>query len=107
MGKIRCINANVFRSKYGDCSNNGISNRFSEILIPCKEGWIEVDSENLPENFCEVGYTTYGEKKYINLVPKSAGGKWTMFGGCFAWSSDSRFREYVSEQPVQIHDRIE
>ena len=32
--------------------------------------------------------------------------RWTMFGGNFAWTSDSRFRR-LSEAPVQIHDRVE
>jgi hypothetical protein len=30
-----------------------------------------------------------------------------MFGGKFVWGSDSRFRNDVSESPIQLHDRIE
>jgi hypothetical protein len=30
-----------------------------------------------------------------------------MFGGKFVWSTDSRFREDISEQPIQLHDRFE
>jgi hypothetical protein len=28
-------------------------------------------------------------------------------GGNFIWSSDSRFRQEVSERPIPVHDRIE
>jgi hypothetical protein len=30
-----------------------------------------------------------------------------MFGGKFVWSTDSRFRNDISEQPIQLHDRFE
>jgi hypothetical protein len=34
-------------------------------------------------------------------------GKHKMFGGTFVWSSDSRFREDISSQPIALHDRVE
>ena len=30
-----------------------------------------------------------------------------MFGGTFVWSSDSRFRDDISKQPIPLHDRVE
>lgn len=39
----------------------------------------------------------------VNIADK----KWKMFGGNFVWSSDSRFREEVSEHPLPLHDRVE
>jgi hypothetical protein len=42
----------------------------------------------------------------INFVPELEGNPWTMFGGNFAWTSDSRFRE-LYPNPVPVHDRIE
>ena len=104
MAKIRCISADIFRSRDGDCSNDGISNRFTEILIPHERGWIEIDSEDLPENYCEPEIS-YG--RYLHFIPVNLKGRCAMFGGCFAWTSDSRFREDYCEYPVQIHDRIE
>ena len=106
MGKIMCISAQIFKSSFGDCSNNGITHRFTEILIPHEEGWIEVDAFNPPENFCEMEIVNMFGKDHVRLKPKCNNGKWQMFGGCFAYSSDSRFDE-LSEYPIPIHDRIE
>lgn len=41
----------------------------------------------------------------VRAVPMRKG--WSMFGGNFAWSCDSTFRQDVSEQPIAIHDRFE
>lgn len=49
-------------------------------------------------------------KEYIHAEPvnfKNTKFKQKMFGGNFVWSSDSRFRDDVSELPVPLHDRIE
>lgn len=45
---------------------------------------------------------------YTSVVPVNIADKeWKMFGGNFVWSSDSRFREEVSEHPLPLHDRVE
>jgi hypothetical protein len=48
-------------------------------------------------------------KKFLHAEPVNYGneGKHKMFGGTFLWSSDSRFRNDVSEQPIALHDRVE
>lgn len=48
-------------------------------------------------------------KKVLHAEPVNYGneGKHKMFGGTFLWSSDSRFRNDVSEQPIALHDRVE
>ena len=53
-------------------------------------------------------------RNIAKLVPYDRDGKWTMFGGNFAYTSDSRFSEAVSAivgyrfyGAVPIHDRIE
>jgi hypothetical protein len=48
-------------------------------------------------------------KRVIHAIPVNYGneGKHKMFGGNFVWSTDSRFRNDVSEQPVALHDRVE
>ena len=106
MGKLKCISAEIYKPSYGDCSNNGITSRYTEILIPHDQGWIEVDTEDLPENFCSIEIRELFGNTYINLVPKTIRERWHMMGGCFAYSSDSRFRDF-SEYPIPIHDRIE
>lgn len=108
--KVYAIPAQIFKGHYGDCSNDGISNRFEDILIIHPEGFIKLDTNDLPENVCDLETITdtFGNT-YLHLIPKHLkdSRKWVMFGGCFAWSSDSRFRNSISEQPVQIHDRVE
>lgn len=50
-----------------------------------------------------------GGSEYVYCVPKSMidANQWPMFGGCFAYTSDSRFRQNVCEYPIPIHDRYE
>jgi translation initiation factor 1 (eIF-1/SUI1) len=48
-----------------------------------------------------------GTYMYAEPVNYGKEGDWRMFGGTFVWSSDSRFRDKVSEQPIQLHDRVE
>jgi hypothetical protein len=43
---------------------------------------------------------------YLYLLPDSLAGRWTMMGGNFGWSWDSRLRK-VTERPLPIHDRVE
>lgn len=46
--------------------------------------------------------------KHTSVVPVNIDdGAWKMFGGVFVWSSDSRFRDDVSEKPLPLHDRVE
>lgn len=47
-------------------------------------------------------------KEYMNVEPVNVGEKdWKMFSGKFVWSSDSRFRNDISERPLPLHDRVE
>lgn len=52
--------------------------------------------------------TIFG-KKYLHVTPVNvkAPNSGRMFGGNFVWSSDSRFRENVSDLPLPLHDRVE
>lgn len=89
-----------------DSSNNGITlTKPDRLVIHHKDGFIsEGDAkdhgyiilEELPAPFegCPVRLKERGVKE------------WTMFGGNFVWSSDSRFSEKYPS-PVPVHDRIE
>ena len=107
--QINVISLDIYENKsVSNCSNNGISKRFKEIYIACKTGPDKLDSENLPENFCVIK-ETMGHKY---LVPKylADAGTWTMMGGSYAGTSDSRFGEILGEiapRPLPIHDRVE
>lgn len=55
-----------------------------------------------------------GGKRILRLIPESKKGKWTMFGGNYAGTSDSRFSELCEKLlgvnfygAVAVHDRVE
>ena len=106
---MKAISVEIFRSAKTDCSNNGISNRFKEVLIPCEDGFIEVDEKNPPENLCKVVLRDLGFCQYVHVEPweKAKGAGW-MYGGTIVDTSDSRFRRVTGiDYPVHLHDRDE
>lgn len=114
---INCIRVDVFRDRQlGDCSNNGITSRFDNVLLPCGEGWITFDSEKeVPLNFCMIEYREILGGYYRDIVPATVnqyGGferrpGWWMMGGTFAFTSDARFSQMAGLYPLAIHDRRE
>ena len=93
-----------------DCTNNGISSRFRELLVICDDGFITVDENNPPENLCKVVHRHLfgGDVYHIEPVVPPQGAGW-MMGGNYAASCDSRFSELCGHQygAVAIHDRQE
>jgi len=93
----------VYKNTDGyDCSLNGVTNQNLKLVVPCPNGHIT------QEQVDEHGYTVLvvgeaGGVKHFKPVTK----KWTMFGGNFVYTSDSRFRELYGNAPVKVHDRIE
>ena len=106
---MKAINLYIYKSRHGDSSNGGISSRYSEVLIECEDGYIEVDENNIPENFCKVVKRHFGGETYLHIEPYKDTDKgcvgW-MAGGCFCFSSDSRFTR-ISQYPLSLHDRQE
>ena len=104
---MRALRVYVYKSDLGDCSNNGISSKYKEILVLCPDGNIEVDESDPPENLCKiVERNLWGSVyKHIEPVAKANGVGW-MASGSIAYSCDSRFRE-MSEYPLVMHDRTE
>ena len=115
--KIKGIGVDIYRFPLGDCTRNGISSRFRELILPCEDGYIDIDTDNLPENFCYVRLRVIGDKEIYDIRPAEIkdgelvdrGGKWYMMGGNFAYSSDSRFSKMVGGMygAIAIHDRVE
>lgn len=110
---MKVISVDVYRSKRGDCSNGGITSKFDELdlysdINNFKEySEIPVDSlvlikRVLFDKNCDYvipyTYSLFQSNKVI-----SGNG---MFGGCFVYSSDSRYRE-LCNNPLPVHDRIE
>lgn len=110
MNKIKCLSVNVYKFPLGDCTNGGVSGKFSTLLIPCDDGNETVDLDNPPENFCIVEKRILWGDKHYYIVPYALkqSKRWTMMGGNFAFTPDSRFKECAeSWQPLPIHDRVE
>lgn len=109
----------VYRTpRLGDCTNHGISGKYDELLIACPDGFIDIDPENVPENFAMVelrhvfGNTvipTIYPADIVNGKAVKRGGKWYMMGGNYGATSDSRFTKLVGGYygAVAIHDRYE
>lgn len=100
----------VFRCHLGDCSNNGASARHDQLTVTNIEGPFEPTPERPAAKL--VRHRTMPGHCYI--VPDEVGGRWSMFGGNYAATSDSRFHEAVRALvgttggfAVGIHDRVE
>ena len=87
-----------------DCTLNGVTSVTGiKLVVPCEDGHIS------EEDVAKHGYTKLeaGEKGgRINFVPAGAKG-WTMFGGNFVYTCDSRFSRAYGGAPVHVHDRLE
>ena len=106
---MKAISLEIYRSRFGDSSNGGISSRFSEVLIECADGYIDVDENNPPENFCKVVKRRFGNETYLHIEPykrPDSGNVGWMSGGCFCSTCDSRFSR-ISQYPLSLHDRQE
>lgn len=112
MAKIKALDAWIYKYQNESFSNHGISERFDKILFECSDGDIELDTDNLPENFCVlVKRKLWGEKHYY-FAPKALvdAGKWVMNGGTIISCPDSRYAKVLGEttgRPIPLHDRVE
>lgn len=105
---MKCISIDVYRNADGrECTNGGISSIYKSILIPCEDGWIDVDENKPPKNLCKVVVDEFGFGTYRHIEPwnKPEHLGW-MFGGNYAASSDSRYSK-IWDYPLPIHDRQE
>lgn len=104
---IKALPIDVYKPSHGDCSNGGISSRFSSLLLVCDEGFVDVDESNPPENLVKMVTRDLGFTIYSHIEPyvKPNGVGW-MAGGCVAYSPDSRFTR-MSQYPLSLHDRQE
>ena len=101
-----------YRSELGDCTNGGESASAKGFTVTNCEGPFE-PCENYPAAELVVA-EPIGGRKILRLIPESKKGKWTMFGGNYATTSDSRFSEVCEELlgtnfygAVAVHDRVE
>ena len=120
MNKARALPVDVFRASHSDCTNGGISSKFNQLLVLCKDGFKEVDLDNPPQNLVQVVRREFAGRYTYHLEPvaEPTGAGW-MMGGNYAATSDSRFSRMignmygavsiydVEDLAVAIHDRQE
>lgn len=100
---------NVYDHPLGDCTNNGISSRFKSLCVTNIEGPFEPDEGHPPVQLVKGPMNTARLVSEIDLEE----GNWVMFGGNFAYTSDSRFSKACFEllghhaDAVKIFDRVE
>jgi hypothetical protein len=91
---------NIYKPNYGDCSNNGISARFDEVII-----WDTYDTE-APDNAVLIIEDICCGKPRIRAIPANINpNTWTMFGGTFIYTSNAVVPYHGI--PIKLHDRIE
>ena len=95
----------VYRNDLGDCTNNGVTSpQFNhKFVVPCEYGNIT------EEDVAKAGYVVLEpgiNGGVLNFRPRGEKG-WTMAGGNFVYTSDSRFRRTYGTAPISVHDRVE
>jgi hypothetical protein len=110
----------VLRSAHGDCSNNGVTARFTDLTIVAviddKERFTPAVTEAAKKFVAKDPAATFYVKRFLYgkdqnyLIPAEilAAGKWPMFGGNFAHTSNGIFHEIdASGDALHVHDRVE
>ena len=107
---MKALPIDVYRRKGVDCTNDGISSKYDTLLLACDEGFLDVDESDPPENLVKINKRFLGGAYVYRVVPynKPTGAGW-MFGGNFAYTSDSRFHRMLGDVygAIAIHDRQE
>lgn len=101
--------ASIYKSGLGDCSNDGVSAHYDKVCIVNVPGPFK-PTDDMPA----VRLVKREHVGNVVCIPVGLEGKWTMFGGCYVETSDSRFHEAVRQLsgykfgfPVALHDRVE
>lgn len=105
------LHVGVLYTMYGgqisDCTNGGITSK-NERVILVPEGVMPPTNSNLP--VLKVVRRNIGGRDYLHAEPLAAPGAgnigW-MAGGNFVYSCDSRYRQWVCDYPISVHDRSE
>ena len=93
--------------RIGNCSNNGVSSKYNEVLLV---------GDDVPEIFeagdmpvVKIVKRQIGGSEFIHaepVDPAPSGMIGYMMGGSFIHSSDSRVRR-IAKYPIPLHDRAE
>jgi hypothetical protein len=110
---MKGLTVEIFKPSFGDCSNQGISSRCSEVVL-VGDGMPELSEATEARPAVRIVRRMLPSKlhdgarfEYLHAEPvegkDSARVGW-MFGGTCIYTSDSRF---PSEYPIKLHDRQE
>lgn len=98
----------IYDSPGGNCSNGGVSARHTQVCV------VNVDGPFEPSQDAPAVRLIKRRTGNLVCVPVGLEDKWTMFGGAYVYTSDSRFTNAVEKLsgydhcfPVALHDRIE
>lgn len=99
----------ILKPAGSNCSAGGVSARYTELTLMNVDGQFE-PSESRPAAYLKGGNLP----GTAIVVPEENMGKWSMMGGCYVATSDSRFSEAVERivgarfyGAVALHDRVE
>jgi len=102
----------VYKNGKYDCTNGGVSARNIKGLCLTNVSGPFDPSDDYPA--AKLVKQTFGFGSSVKVIPEEAEGKWTMMGGNYAATSDSRFSDKIEEMlghgfygAVPIHDRVE
>jgi len=105
------LSVGILESKeIGNCSNNGLSNYCKSVTIVSDafeiDGLFEVSESSPSVVIIKRDMNPYND---VIAVPRAylATKKDYMFGGCFIYSSDSRFSKLNNGAPIKLFDRVE
>jgi hypothetical protein len=102
--ELQGMMVSVYSSDYPGASNYGISYTHKRLLL-VGEGIPKIhEAGSCPiiELRC---HQLYSGEEYLFSAPYLC--HRSMAGGSFIWSTDSRFRQHISERPIPLHDRFE
>lgn len=105
------LNVSVMYETYGgkisDCTNGGVTSKHERVILVPEGAEVPKDAK-MP--VLKVVRRTFGGKPYLHAEPieaVGAGRTGYMAGGNFVYSCDSRYRQWVCEYPIAVHDRTE
>lgn len=111
------VKVDILKHNGEDCSNHGVTSRvnetilfangltYAEIALICQEqGFVFLNALQIVMTI----YSSLGVVKYAK--PVELLDRHTMFGGCFAYTSNAPFARMLGEKtsiPIKILDRVE
>jgi hypothetical protein len=106
------LSVSVYRNaEIADCTNGGVTSRVTQCLLTGgKISGSVPETETCPAlKIVSRDLSRFGKgSEYLHAEPYDTGGSWTMFGGNFVASSDSRVTNACPPNGIiPVHDRVE